>query len=176
MEDGETEGMQFIFVNFFSPLAKWWSPSGKSPSAFGLVVPRESKNFVSFGQLSFGRVKNFCPSGVLTHPLRTKIFHSPSGQLASGNKILTLPWDNKACGLRRKKNEKSFCHPSVPPSFGISCQIKSTFFFSYVHTSFFQHWIEFFQLTRLLLYKLYMHGGAPMKLSVAHPMSLYRKT
>lgn len=79
-----------------------------SPSAFGLVVPRESKNFVSFGQLSFGRVKNFCPSGVLTHPLRTKIFHSPSGQLASGNKILTLPWDNKACGLRRKKNEKKF--------------------------------------------------------------------
>ena len=53
-----------------------------SPSAFGLVVPRESKNFVSFGQLSFGRVKNFCPSGVLTHPLRTKFFHSPSGQLA----------------------------------------------------------------------------------------------
>ena len=124
-----------------------------SPSAFGLVVPRESKNFVSFGQLSFGRVKNFCPSGVLTHPLRTKIFHSPSGQLASGNKILTLPWDNKACGLRRKKNEKSFCHPSVPPSFGISCQIKSTFFFSYVHTIFFQRWIEFFQLTRLLLYR-----------------------
>ena len=58
-----------------------------------------------------------------------------------------------ACGLRRKKNEKSFCHPSVPPSFGISCQIKSTFFFSYVHTIFFQRWIEFFQLTRLLLYR-----------------------
>ena len=76
-----------------------------SPSAFGLVVPRESKNFVSFGQLSFGRVKNFCPSGVLTHPLRTKIFHSPSGQLASGNKILTLPQDNK--GLRPQEKEKS---------------------------------------------------------------------
>ena len=92
--------------------------------------------------------------GVLTHhPLRTKMFHSGLGQLASGNKILTLPQDNKACGLRRKKNEKSFCHPSVPPSFGISCQIKSTFFFSYVHTIFFQRWIEFFQLTRLLLYK-----------------------
>ena len=70
----------------------------------------------------------------VTHPLRTKIFHSPSGQLASGNKILTLPWDNKACGLRRKKNEKSFCHPSVPPSFGISCQIKSTFVFAEAKT------------------------------------------
>ena len=98
-------GNAIYFCQFFSPLAKWWSPSGKSPSAFGLVVPRESKNFVSFGQLSFGRVKNFCPSGVLTHPLRTKIFHSPSGQLASGNKILTLPQDNK--GLRPQEKEKS---------------------------------------------------------------------
>ena len=52
--------------------------------AAGLVVPRESTNFVSFCQLSFRRVKIFCPSGVLTHPLRTKIFHSPKGQLAFG--------------------------------------------------------------------------------------------
>ena len=129
-------------------------------------LPRDDQSMGNFGMaktflicfllrpsalLSLGRVRILfpsanCPSGeckifVLrgcTHPLRTKIFHSPSGQLASGNKILTLPWDNKACGLRRKKNEKSFCHPSVPPSFGISCQIKSTFFFSYVHTIFFQ--------------------------------------
>ena len=113
-----------------------------SPSAFGLVVPRESKNFVSFGQLSFGRVKNFCPPGVLTHPLRTKIFHSPSGQLASGNKILTLPWDNKACGLRRlsfrtpsfcrrrKKLTKINCIPSVSPSSMISWRIRTPFLFS----------------------------------------------
>ena len=110
--------------------------------AAGLVVPRESTNFVSFCQLSFRRVKIFCPSGVLTHPLRTKIFHSPSGQLASGNKILTLPWDNKACGLRRlsfrtpsfcrrrKKLTKINCIPSVSPSSMISWRIRTPFLFS----------------------------------------------
>ena len=101
--------------------------------------------------LSLGRVRILfpsanCPSGewkifVLRGCLRT-----PSGQ-----KFFTLPQDNwpqetkfllslrttKAFGLRRKKNPKSFCHPSVPPSFGISCQIKSTFFFSDVHPIFF---------------------------------------
>ena len=112
-----------------------------SPEAAGLVVPRESKNFVSRGQLSWGRVKNFCPEGVRKHPRRTKNFHSPEGQLAEGNKICTLPRDNKACGLKRKENEKSFCHPSVPPSFGYLLSNKINFF-SYDHTIFLDGCVE----------------------------------
>jgi len=79
------------------------------------------------------------------------------GELRDGKNFFNW-FSPSACGLvvpqESKKNKKSFCHPSVPPSFGISCQIKSTFFFSYVHTIFFQRWIEFFQLTRLLLYNI----------------------
>ena len=113
-----------------------------SPEAAGLVVPRESKNFVSRGQLSWGRVKNFCPEGVRKHPRRTKIFHSPEGQLAEGNKILTLPRDNKAEGRRRlswrtpsfcqrrKKLTKINCIPEVVPSSMISRWIRTPFLFS----------------------------------------------
>ena len=108
-----------------------------SPEAAGLVVPRESKNFVSRGQLSWGRVKNFCPEGVRKHPRRTKIFHSPEGQLAEGNKILTLPRDNKGRRPKEKTNLKSFCHPEVPHTLVISRQIRATVFFSIVHTIFF---------------------------------------
>ena len=122
-----------------------------SPSAYVLIVPQKRMLFPLAN----------CPSGEwIFLSFGGACLHTPSGQRFSLSlrtmglmkKILILPWDNKAYGLRRKKNEKSFCHPSVPPSFGISCQIKSIFFFSYVHTIFFQRWIEFFQLTRLLLY------------------------
>ena len=129
-KDGGTEGWQKLFFIFLSP------------EAAGLVVPRESKNFVSRGQLSWGRVKNFCPEGVRKHPRRTKIFHSPEGQLAEGNKILTLPRDNKAEGRRRlswrtpsfcqrrKKLTKINCIPEVVPSSMISRWIRTPFLFS----------------------------------------------
>ena len=160
-------------------------------------LPRDDQSMGNFGMaktflicfllrpsalLSLGRVRILfpsanCPSGewkifVLRGCLRT-----PSGQ-----KFFTLPQDNwpqetkfllslrttKAFGLRRKKNQKSFCHPSVPPSFGISCQIKSTFFFSYVHTIFFQRWIEFFQLTRLLLYIWFLFSVSLVRIRKWH--------
>ena len=60
------------------------------------------------------QVGAFGNSLVLTHPLRTKNFHSPSGQLASGNKILTHPRDNKAAGRRRKLIKKVFAIPKFP--------------------------------------------------------------
>ena len=84
---------------------------------------------------------NFCPEGVRKHPRRTKNFHSPEGQLAEGNKICTLPRDNKACSLKRKENDKSFCHPSVPPSFGYLLSNKINFF-SYDHTIFLDGCVE----------------------------------
>ena len=146
-------------------------------------LPRDDQSMGNFGMaktflicfllrpsalLSLGRVRILfpsanCPSGewkifVLRGCLRT-----PSGQ-----KFFTLPQDNwpletkfllslgttRPAASGERKMKKSFCNPSVPPSFSISCQIKSTFFFFYVHTIFFQRWIEFFQLTRLLLYKV----------------------
>ena len=51
-----------------------------SPEAAGLVVPRESKNFVSRGQLSWGRVKIFVLRGCVSTP--------------EGQKFFTLPKDN----------------------------------------------------------------------------------
>ena len=141
-------------------ITKVWGTSGWQ-KLFKFVFSFGLRSLLSLGRVRILFPSANCPSGewkifVLRGCLRT-----PSGQ-----KFFTLPQDNwpqetkfllslrttKAFGLRRKKNQKSFCHPSVPPSFGISCQIKSTFFFSYVHTIFFQRWIEFFQLTRLLLY------------------------
>ena len=107
-----------------------------SPEAAGLVVPRESKNFVSQGQLSWGRVKNFCPEGVRKHPRRTKIFHSPEGQLAEGNKILTLPRDNKAAGRRRKLIKKVFAIPKFPVLWSSRGKQDQLSFLSIVHTIF----------------------------------------
>ena len=132
-KDGGTEGWQKLFWFFFL----------LRPKAF--VVLRESKNFVSWGQLSWGRVKNFCPEGVRKHPRRTKIFHSPEGQLAEGNKILTLPRDNKGRRPKEKTNLKSFCHPEVPHTLVISRQIRATVFFSIVHTIFFAAEFNFYR-------------------------------
>ena len=71
-------------------------------------------------------------------PWRTKNSYSPEGQ-----KIITLPKDNKAQSRRKMKLQRSFCIPSVTHPSIISWQINSPFFIS-LHWSFFFECDSFF--------------------------------